>query len=533
MKLGHGKGERKMRMKKCCFVALFALAVLCLAAPGTAATWYVTQDGAGNEDGSSWANAGKNLKDVMEATDAGDEIWVVAGTYSPGSNKTDTFLLKKGVKVYGGFAGTETDLDQRNWVDNKTTLHGGGVNYHVVTGEPGADNGARLDGFTVTGGSANGSDPDKAAERSGGGMYNNNSSPTVANCTFSGNTAGDGGGMFNGNSSPMVENCDFSGNTVKYEGGGMENNNSSPMVVNCTFSGNTAAYGGGMFNNNSSPTVESCDFSGNTAEYEGGGMRNHKKSRPTVANCTFSVNTAAYGGGMYNANSSLTVANCVFSGNTTDSGGGMFNDNSSPTVESCDFSGNTANTGGGMFNGNSSSPIVVNCTFSGNSARFYDGGGMENNNSSPILVNCTFSGNTATKSGGGMYNYDSSPTVVNTILWGNVAPDDGGLDIYQSGGTLTLDHCVVGVYDTEDDPTVTLTVLITDDPKLTSVKLQPTTVSVDVHIYGLEPGSSALDAGLPVGETIRDGVKVPDVDQLGTPRPQGAGVDIGAFERKR
>ncbi len=45
-------------------------------------------------------------------------------------------------------------------------------------------------------------------------MYNTNSSPTVSNCTFSGNTAaGSGGGMANyNNSGPTVTNCNFSGN---------------------------------------------------------------------------------------------------------------------------------------------------------------------------------------------------------------------------------------------------------------------------------------------------------------------------------
>ena len=120
-------------------------------------TWYVTQNGAGNQKGTSWDNASSNLKDVMnnKAQD-GHEILVAKGTYTLSTDGTDTFLLKKGVKVYGGFAGGETSLSARNWVDNVTTLDGQGNAYHVVTGaEDATPDDTRLDGFTVTGGNAN------------------------------------------------------------------------------------------------------------------------------------------------------------------------------------------------------------------------------------------------------------------------------------------------------------------------------------------------------------------------------------------
>ncbi len=64
-----------------------------------------------------------------------------------------------------------------------------------------------------------------------------NSSPTVTNCTFSGNSAADGGGMFNFNSSPTVTNCSFSGNVAR-RGGGMFNQDSSPPIAESFFCGN-------------------------------------------------------------------------------------------------------------------------------------------------------------------------------------------------------------------------------------------------------------------------------------------------------
>jgi hypothetical protein len=116
-----------------------------------------------------------------------------------------------------------------------------------------------LDGFTITGGSGS----------YGGGMVNDESSPTVTNCIFSGNTAGSwGGGMCNIVSSPTVTNCTFSGNTAGDLGGGMVNDYSSPTVTDCTFSGNTAdSWGGGMFNYAGSPEVTDTAFCGNSPEH--------------------------------------------------------------------------------------------------------------------------------------------------------------------------------------------------------------------------------------------------------------------------
>ncbi|MGI6689095.1 MAG: Ig-like domain-containing protein [Christensenellales bacterium] len=470
-----------MKTKKAVFLAL-ALLVALAALPWQGALasgtrYYVKQGGDDSKDGLSWENAKANLKNVMDAAKSGDEIWVAAGTYSPGGDVTDTFLLKQGLKVYGGFAGGETDLSARNWVSNVTTLNGNSKNRHVVTGGTDAtSDDTRLDGFTITGGNANG---DIINDNQGGGMFNNNSSPTVANCVFSGNTANSsGGGMCNASySSPTVTNCTFSGNTTNHSGGGMFNYNSSPMVTDCTFSGNKAAYnGGGMFNNKSSPTVTKCVFSGNTAQ-KGGGMFNEYSSNSAVKNCTFSGNTAHH-------------------------------------------------NGGGMCNASNSSPTVTNCTFSENTAKDI-GGGMHNaGNSSPTVTNCTLSDNTATLSGGGMSNYSTSPILANTILWGNTAPNDWGSDIYQNEGTLNLKNCVVGEYKL-DNADENISNLITGDPKLKALNKaggNPDTAA-DVYIYKLQAGSSAIDAGL-----IGNGVTVPSKDQRDITRPQGAGVDIGSYE---
>ena len=172
-----------------------------------------------------------------------------------------------------------------------------------------------------------------------------------------------------------------------------------------------------------------------------------------------------------------------------------------------------------------SSPTVVNCTLSGNTSK--SGGGMCNYNSSPTVTNCTLSDNRATLSGGGINNLqNASPILANTILWGNTAPADWGPDIFQNTGILNLKNCVVEkykFYNADEN----ISNLITGDPKLKALNKaggSPDTAS-DVYIYKLQTGSSAIDAGL-----IGNGITVPNKDQRGTDRPQGAGVDIGSYE---
>ncbi|MHC4500003.1 MAG: right-handed parallel beta-helix repeat-containing protein, partial [Planctomycetota bacterium] len=239
---------------------------------------YVDANTPDNNDGSNWANAYKYLQDALADANADPnfvEIYVADGNYYPDANTSEpngsgnraaTFQLINGVALYGGYAGYgapdpnerdielyETilsgdldgnDVDVNDPCDLRTEPSRGENSYHVVTGS-GADPNAVLDGFTITAGSANGSDP---CHR-GGGMYNDSGSPTLANCTFSGNWAEDkGGGMFTRDSSPAATDCIFSHNSADNGGGMCNYNNGNPIVANCTFIGNSAGQGGAMWN---------------------------------------------------------------------------------------------------------------------------------------------------------------------------------------------------------------------------------------------------------------------------------------------
>ncbi|NQT24106.1 right-handed parallel beta-helix repeat-containing protein, partial [candidate division KSB1 bacterium] len=232
-----------------------------------AAVIYVDTDAtSGADDGSSWTDAFTKVQDGIGAAVSADAIWVAAGTYYPDEGtgqtnnaRTSTFQLKSGVGLYGGFGGTETLLSQRSVGGNLTILSGdqdqsGTKNtndaYHVVTGVTGGT----LDGFTITGGNADGSNPNNQ----GAGMYNSSANPAVSNCTFTGNAASDGGGMRASNSTLTVTNCVFTDNTASGWGGGMDINGGNPTITNCTFSNNTSGADMGhsiMVMSYGSPTI--------------------------------------------------------------------------------------------------------------------------------------------------------------------------------------------------------------------------------------------------------------------------------------
>jgi hypothetical protein len=344
--------------------ALVAAVLALIAARGqgslaTGATIYVDADAAGANNGDTWDDAYTTLQPAMDEAVAGDQIWVAEGIYKPtvehggSGDRYRSFQMKSDVAIYGGFAGTENSLEERDWVLHETILSGdlgseddaSDNSYHVFyhPAGTGLDSSAILDGFTVTGGNANLLD---YPHFFGGGMLNigSSSSPALANCTFSGNSSVYyGGGMANNSSSPALTNCTFSGNSADTGGGGVANSYSSaPLLTNCTFKDNWAEEGGGMHNESSSPTLTNCTFESNSADL-GGGMYNWGSS-PTLINCTFAGNSATPGAGMANSDSAPTLTNSILWGDVPDEIHN-YDPGSSPIVTYSDIQGGYSGEG--------------------------------------------------------------------------------------------------------------------------------------------------------------------------------------------
>lgn len=327
-------------MKKSSFFSAAICALfLFFALYAEAAIRYVKQGGSGAADGSSWASASADLQAMIDASSAGDEIWVAAGTYKPGSDRFASFSMKNGVAIYGGFPGTgNPGMSNRNWTAFPSILsgdHGTPNEYfdnsYVVVEAIDINSTAVLDGFTL-------------AYASGvGGMENENSSPTIANCTF---TYNNGSGVDNDESAATLTNCTFTGNSaaaggaivhygdailtlnnclfidnVGYAASGGLNNYGPVSLIGCMFSGNHSPTGAGM-SNYGGATLIGCVFTGNSSTSAGGGMINYAPA--TLTNCIFYGNNSYYGGGIANFEP-ITLTNCTISGNQGTFGGAMFN----------------------------------------------------------------------------------------------------------------------------------------------------------------------------------------------------------------
>ncbi|TVR84700.1 MAG: hypothetical protein EA409_00480, partial [Saprospirales bacterium] len=485
---------------------------------------YVDQGVSTPGNGSSWSNAFDDLQDALAAAQSGDEVWVAEGTYYPtdiSSDRDASFQLLNGVALYGGFTGDENFLSQRDWIAHETILSGDinqsdsldGNSYTVVNGS-GTDSTAIIDGFTITGGNADViSAPTIIPNQLGGGIYNNNGSPSITNCTISGNSAYNwGGGIFNYNSSPIITNSTISGNSTVVGGGIHNRENSYPTIINSTISSNQAsARGGGIYNSNSSPTFSNSTISGNSTGV-GGGIYN-TNSNPTFLHSTISSNQAGFwGGGIYNTNSSPTFTNSIISENEADNwGGGIYNSvNSSPSITNSTISGNSATLGAGIWSGASTSPSITNSTISGNSA---------------------------SSQGGGIYNLSTSPTFTNSIIWNNSAggnTSSTSASVFNSSSNPTFSFSLIansgGSGSWESDIGQDLGNNIDADPLfLEDIDLD--SIPTSSGDFQLQECSPAIDAGDNNALTAADSL---DLD--GNPRyhnPTGAHpaiVDMGSYE---
>ena len=474
---------RKFAFLRTCLLALLFLPAIITKA---ATIYYVKPGGAGA--GTSWTNAmgPTQLQAAINAVAlaGGGQVWVAAGTYIPNgapagsaaaSNRDYAFTLANNVAIYGGFAGTETSLTQRNYTTNITILSGD-VNtvgtytddcYHVLV-STGNNNTAILDGFTIEYGYATGGvttityNGTQITRNFGGGIYLQASQPLINNCQFKTNTASSGGSVYNNNTTaaPVFTNCTFSGNaaltTTATDGGGAicNANNTYITLTTCTFSTNTSASdGGGIFSNNSSNmTITGCAFTSNTAAGSGGGFVNESSSIATLTSCTFTSNrassTTAGGGGICNfSTNGFSATGCTFTSNfSTEYGGGIYftSGSSQSTMANCSFASNFATYGGGIAAGNGSNQVITSTTFSNNAATY--GGGVYNNGSSYTYTSCTFKGNSAGNAtgmaGGGECNdNNANGSMLHCLFLNNVATGDGAGQ-YNNSSNAVDSECV-------------------------------------------------------------------------------------------
>lgn len=330
----------------------------------------------GSGDCSSWTHA-CTLQTALAAAVSGDEIWVKAGVHKPTSdpgNRSAFFALKNGVAVYGGFAGGETSLEQRDWQVNATILSGDiddddinadgnfiaettgdiqGNNSYQIVYSGGVNAITRLDGFVITAG-------DGVGRNAGAGMMVSDSSNlTLINLIIIGNKSNTGSGMYIGASSPALINIQFINNYSTYRGGGLRISSSDgTTITNSLFLGNHSEDHGGAIEINYSGifgvgvTFTNVAFWGNSSATVAAGIFSDN-SRLILNNLTFSGNSTPIDpAGIYSYQSIWTINNVIMWGDQSATNAEFIRDTSyySPVtiqhsnIHGCGPSGATWNT---------------------------------------------------------------------------------------------------------------------------------------------------------------------------------------------
>lgn len=449
-----------------------------------------------DQDGLTWATAFNEIAEGIQAAGLAGipEVWVAAGRYGESRSNAGVLQLTDGLRLYGGFAGVESERDQRDVDANSTIIDGATANAgnpakSVVVGAQGAI----LDGFIITG--ARGGE-------FGGGMFNFNVSPTVRNCIFVDNeVTGFGGGMFNLSESglavtPVIVNCRFFFNRAGQSGGAMLNQNALAFVEECTFTGNRAVNGGAVFNLD----IPESDFT--------------PLRRLDFLHCTFSGNESATGGAMANFKADAIVTGCTFDENTaTENGGAVFNNDASPRIDKSIFTGNSAaGSAGAIFTLGSgtdttTAPVLVNSILSGNDAGEV-GGALFVVDASILVSNCTILNNAALSQGTAISALGSDVSILNSILWGNNPTGNDAIDARSSTLQVSfsaLQESTGGTGNIFADPLV----------------------GADYHLL---EGSPCIDRGTDTGAAALGGVTDDFEGDLRGPASGRGSYDIGADE---
>src|SRR5581483_1518054 len=351
----------------------------------------------------------------------------------------------------------------------------------------------------------------------GGAIYNSSGAiAAIENSTISGNSARRGGGIHNYRGTIIINNSSISQNTAAFSGGGIRNVGGHAEINNSIISENRAiapkyysGHGGGIDNIGTAAYLL-ITYSSIAENLASGGIRSTNKYRPRPA---------GEGGGIYNGfRSTVTISNSSIFSNTAETpvngyiarGGGILSSAGGDLrISNSTVSGNTAISGvpakaygGGIF---SCVVQIMSSTIADNRANVGGGIGSCESSARLELARSIISGNQADK-GAEVHNGFSSSSkqhlaVNNFNLFGNngdpgvVGVTPGASDIVPGSGIM-LDDIIAPLAD-NGGPTLT---------------------------HALAAGSLAIDAA-PVDSDC------PATDQRATPRPQGGGCDIGAFEK--
>ena len=286
---------------------------------------FVKPMGTGSENGLDWTNA-SNLQDALSSAVDGDDIWMMSGNHLPGPLRNDSFVITStsNISLLGGFNGTETMVDERNWIDFPTIISGDiGTqgddtdNSYRIFDVSGSEN-IRFDGLFVERAYPNGTNPDDR----GGAFYFGTSTFTIENCVIRENVCPNASSIAsailtdsNPGTQSFVINSVFVDNSTGAHSGAISLD--QPTVFeNVVFANNQAATAGGSWdggaitiNSSANPTdFINCTFYNNSTDRDGGAITS-TSATTLIVNSLFWDNAAPTNGDDVNGAATVTISN--------------------------------------------------------------------------------------------------------------------------------------------------------------------------------------------------------------------------------
>ncbi len=484
---------------------------------------YVKANATGANNGTSWANAYTDLQSALNACLAANaEIWVAAGTYKPSPSEVTSvfFNIPSGVRLYGGFNGTETLLSQRNVTTNVTILSG---------------------------------DYGTADTYSGTGL-----SYSISNNTTNAKLIAK---IINPTQTVIVDGFTFRGGYGNIDVGAAINIdcpssgiNNKITISNCIFTRNFGTYGI-VYSTYATPTFSNCNFTLNrNSLYSAGILAEYGSAGPIISKCTFTNNSSGDAG---------TAIYLYYIGKTY--------------IDSCTFTNNISNNYGGAIAADEVNLKLTNSIFTGNGAPLYGGAlsldaDYNGNNVIDTVANCVFDSCFAEDEGSALMVSSKFLNAYNNIFYRNTGVNAAGLIQAYSGGTINLtNNTMVGniggssnvasIIDNYNNPNINLTnnVIYNNTPTTLVANGSGAVTNFTYNIGQTLPAGTGnisntnplfVNSSLPKGAdgiwaTSDDGFNLsacspakntgtntnaPATDIVGTTRPQFSIVDIGAYE---
>ena len=436
-------------------------------------TYYVSTLGNDANSGLDPAHPKRDIQNALNASAAGDQILVVAGTYY------EHLFLSAGKQMFGGYS---NDFTSRSSDPSQTIIDGSGSGNVVTHGGAVTTPHRLIDGFTIQHGDVGlylpGSDITvshdhiTANNQEGINFYqvapqvtlqfydnviDNNTGPGIAGSSgvlsimnniirgnvYNSTAASGGAGIGIGGCTSTIFNNTISNNTAKAPGGGIVISGGTVTLSYNVITGNSTAgngpancYGGGIATGDVlSVTFDHNTVTGNSCEGQGAGVAIGAKGSVSITNCTISSNSGGQGGGLFINAPNATVSGNTIADNTASGQGGANIQFGSATIDHNTISGNQGGQEGGLTLYQETAMVTFN-TITGNSAGS-SGGGIEAEISSGTIADNLVSGNTASAFGGGIRTFNSPLNILNNKIIGNSAEkNSGGIEWDNSSGTI-------------------------------------------------------------------------------------------------